>query len=112
MFNYAVLLIMCQFIYVNSFINQKYKFNIIKMKKNNYLDDKLELPLCINCKHFINHKTNYPFDDIPNDSLYGKCSIFGKIDLVTGEKEYFYASTCRSLEHLCGEKGIKMEIKD
>jgi hypothetical protein len=99
--------------YVNSFINQKYKVSILKMKKNDkYLIDQIELPLCINCKYFLEHKTNYPFDDIQDDSLYGKCSIFGEIDLVTGEKKYLYASTCRSCENLCGKNGTKMETKD
>lgn len=68
-------------------------------------------PLCINCKHFIQDISNYPYDNPPNDSKYGLCRNFGDIDLVTGEKKYNYASTTREFDHLCGKKGKYWELQ-
>jgi hypothetical protein len=63
------------------------------------------LPACINCVHFIEYKTNYPYDPPPNDEKYGKCKLFGKQDMVTGTINYEFASLCRENEKKCGEKG-------
>jgi hypothetical protein len=63
------------------------------------------LPACINCVHFIEDKTNYPYDPPPNDEKYGKCKLFGKQDMVTGTINYEFASLCRENEKKCGEKG-------
>jgi hypothetical protein len=59
--------------------------------------------LCINCKYFIPDNDSGRFD---------KCSRFpkqsGKINyLVTGIKdgEYFYCSTSREHDNMCGEEG-------
>ena len=59
--------------------------------------------LCINCKYFI------PDND---DSKYGRCSLFqkkeGKINfLVNGinNQEYYYCSTSRDTNEMCGEEG-------
>jgi hypothetical protein len=59
--------------------------------------------LCINCKYFI------PDNDT---GKFGKCSLFpkqgGKINyLVNGIKndEYFYCSTSREHDNMCGEEG-------
>ena len=67
--------------------------------------------LCINCKFFIPGETG-------NDNL-GKCSITPhyldtpttKYSLVTGESnqvintEYYYCSTARTFENMCGPDG-------
>ena len=60
-------------------------------------------PSCINCKYFI------PDND---DSKYGRCSLFqkkeGKINfLVNGinNQEYYYCSTSRDTNEMCGEEG-------
>jgi hypothetical protein len=42
-------------------------------------------PVCVNCLYFIPHKNNYPYDALPDDSLYGKCRKFFDVDLVTGK---------------------------
>ena len=60
---------------------------------------------CINCIHFIEHKTNYPYDDPPNDKLYGKCSKFGTNNLITGEIEYDFALNSRNNQTKCGIYG-------
>jgi hypothetical protein len=60
--------------------------------------------LCINCKHFISNNI---------DNKYGKCSLFPRelIDdyLIDGNtennKEYYYCSTARSFENMCGKEG-------
>ena len=62
--------------------------------------------LCINCKYFINDNGNGKF---------GKCSLFPKQNvnnnyLVNGindinENEYFYCSTSRDTNSMCGEEG-------
>jgi hypothetical protein len=61
--------------------------------------------LCINCKYFI------PDNDT---GKFGKCSFFKKKEsdtnyLVNGiiaqEEYYYYCSTSRLNEHMCGEEG-------
>ena len=54
---------------------------------------------------------NYSFDDTSNNSMYGRCDVFGKINLVTGNKTYYIASLCREFNHLCGEKAIHYSPK-
>lgn len=68
-------------------------------------------PVCINCIHFIEHKTNYPYDGIPNDKLYGRCSKFGTTNLITGEIEYDFALDVRNNQTKCGVDG-KFFIKN
>ena len=63
--------------------------------------------LCINCKFF-----RKPF---MNDNKYGQCSLFPEkerdIDyFVTGiEKDmsFYYCSTARNYDHMCGKEGKK-----
>ena len=62
------------------------------------------LPACINCVHFIEDQSNYPYDPPPKTE-YGKCKLFGKQNMVTGEINNEYASVCRHDEKKCGEKG-------
>ena len=64
-----------------------------------------DFPLCINCVHFIRHETNYPYDPPPSDENYGKCKLFGKQNMVTGEINNEYAVLCRENEKKCGEDG-------
>jgi hypothetical protein len=69
--------------------------------------------LCINCKHFI--------PDKDGDNNYGKCSFFIKEEsktdfLVTGIKEenqdeYFYCSTSRGTNSMCGQEGKNYKKK-
>lgn len=64
-----------------------------------------DLPICIKCAHFIEYKNNNPYDVPPNNKEYGKCKLFGKQDMVTGEINYAYASLIRMDESKCAEKG-------
>lgn len=81
---------------LNRFFSQKIFFSYIK---------NTDVPVCVNCVHFIEDESNYPYDPPPNNSRYGKCKTFGQNNLVTGELEYEYASTCRILESQCGLEG-------
>jgi hypothetical protein len=66
----------------------------------------LKVPLdkiCINCKYFIPDN---------NNGLYGKCSLFPKKEakirfLVNGinEEDYYFCSTVRATNDMCGEEG-------
>jgi len=66
---------------------------------------------CVNCAHFIPHKNNYPYDLIPNDSLYGKCRRFYNIDLITGLVKYEYAKDCRVDSDKCDIEGKEYKTK-
>jgi hypothetical protein len=73
--------------------------------------------LCVNCKFFIPYETG-------NDNL-GKCSITpyiqptltAKYNLVTGEPnpviktKFYYCSTARTFENMCGPDGKKYKKK-
>jgi hypothetical protein len=63
--------------------------------------------LCINCKYFIGHLPDYPDDPInnSNNSNYGKCKLFGEINLITGKTEYDYAKIARNNPSQCGISG-------
>lgn len=82
--------------YLKRLFSQKIYFSYIK---------NTNLPVCVNCVHFIEDTNNYPYDPPPNDSRYGKCKTFGQNNLVTGELEYDYASICRMTDTKCGETG-------
>ena len=70
--------------------------------KNPYIKN-LNYPACINCVHFTqNEQLNVD---------YAKCKKFGRMDLVSGEIKYDYASLCRNFDDKCGEKGFFYEEK-
>lgn len=70
--------------------------------------------MCVNCKHFIHDEHN---------NIYGKCAAFPIVKeiesihyLITGikeeeKKDYFYCSTARKSEAMCGVSGKKFEKK-
>ena len=60
------------------------------------------LPVCINCVHFIHDETDYPYDPPPNDKKFGKCKLFGYQNMITGEIIYDYATETRNNENKCG----------
>ena len=62
-------------------------------------------PFCINCKFFIRHENNYPYDPVPNDSIYGKCKKFYSVDLITGSVIHELAKECRNDNKKCGIDG-------
>jgi hypothetical protein len=66
-----------------------------------------ELPICLNCVHFIEHKNNYPYDPIPSDEQHGKCKKFGEVNLITGMIKYDLAKDCRLNANACGKGGVE-----
>ncbi len=70
-----------------------------------------ELPICINCIHFMEHKNNYPYDSLPNDKLYGKCNKFGEVNFITGSIDYDFAKDCRKDNSKCGKNGSEYNSK-
>jgi hypothetical protein len=71
---------------------------------------------CHQCKHFKRHPGLLFFD-----RRFGFCSMSPKVDenryyLVTGKiqnvEEYYFCSTARSIESLCGPIGKKFEKKE
>lgn len=67
----------------------------------------IELPLCINCLHFIEHKNNYPYDSLPDDEQYGRCKKFGEINFITGSIKYDLVEICRNDINKCGKNGLE-----
>jgi hypothetical protein len=65
--------------------------------------------ICVNCKYFIRHWPDY--DEPINNGDYGRCKLFGEINLVTGKTDYDYAKFVRNNESQCGESG-KLFVKD
>ena len=63
------------------------------------------LPICKNCVHFVEHENNYPYDQAPNNDIFGQCKIFGNISMVTGITKYEYARNCREDNNKCGHIG-------
>jgi hypothetical protein len=70
-----------------------------------------ELPICINCVHFVEHTNNYPYDPIPSDEQYGKCKKFGEVNMITGRIKYDLASDCRLNMNKCGDFGSEYTEK-
>lgn len=62
-------------------------------------------PLCIQCKHFI------PQDLFCRSKRaeYGHCRKFYEIHLVTGEKNYEFATIARSSKTMCGTNATYFE---
>jgi len=48
--------------------------------KKNFIRNK-GLPICSNCLHFIEHTNNYPYDPITSNEKYGRCKIFGEVNV-------------------------------
>jgi hypothetical protein len=71
-----------------------------------------ELPICLNCLHFIEFTNNYPYDSIPSDEKYGRCKKFGEVNLISGNIEYDFAKNCRLNDNKCGILGLEFTNKN
>lgn len=67
-----------------------------------------ELPLCLNCLHFIDNNSYNPKS---TSKQYGKCKKFGKMYLITGIIEYDFARHCRADNGKCGKIGSEYREK-
>lgn len=64
--------------------------------------------LCINCKYFIEDMEFGKFGKFNKCSLFPKdtkSNIYNLVYGIEGYNEYFYCSTTRSIESMCGEEG-------
>lgn len=64
--------------------------------------------ICINCKHFVKDHLGYP-DYKSDNGSFGKCSLFGTLDLITGDATYDYARHVREDSSRCGTSGRLFE---
>ena len=71
----------------------------------------VEFPICLHCVNFIEHVNNYPYDEMPNDGIYGRCKKFGEVNLVTGSIDYDFATRCRADSTKCGSIGKEYTYK-
>lgn len=61
---------------------------------------------CLTCVNYVAHKYGNPYDEIyAYKTKLGKCSLFKKQNLVTGEVEHDVAISCRTDESKCGVEG-------
>ena len=99
------------------FIKSIYFLFLFKASSHKLPSNKLPMirntqyPICSNCIHFIEHKTNYPYEDVPDDERYAKCKKFGEVSLIVGIINYDSARICRSDEKKCGISGSFFEEK-
>ncbi len=56
--------------------------------------------LCTTCAHFVRSPTS--------KARNGKCALYGKICLVTGERDFMFAGIVREYES-CGKEGLHHE---
>lgn len=54
----------------------------------------IDKPVCKDCVHFV--------EPSHNDIGLGKCKLFGKKNIISGEILYEYASLCRNNKTECG----------
>jgi len=83
---------------------------LLCISKTPFFIKNANLPSCVNCIHFIEDKTNYPYDQLA-DNKYGKCKLFGYKDIITGEIENTQAINCRTDKDQCGNSGNYFEAK-
>jgi hypothetical protein len=88
-------------------------FSIIKLALSTKIPfiRNTNLPICVNCLHFIEHTNNYPYDEYPNNKQ-GKCTKFGEVDVITGLVEYDFAKHCRDDIKKCGKNGSEYKEKN
>ena len=64
------------------------------------------LPSCANCVHFLKYKNGEPHNiNIGLEFDLGKCSQFGKKDIISDIITYDYASHCRDDKDQCDKNG-------
>jgi len=73
---------------------------VFSMEKKQFIINS-KVPICKNCVYFK------PY----NDKIFhlGKCTKFGKMDILSGIIEYNYAYTCRISNDLCSFNGTYYE---
>jgi len=80
-----------------------YTFLTVFSIENNQFIKNFNVPICKNCVYFRPYKNDVNFYDL------GKCTKFGKMDIISGIIEYKYAFNCRNSEQLCSFNGTFFE---
>jgi len=75
---------------------------VFSMEKKQFIINS-KVPICKNCVYFKPYKNDKKFYDL------GKCTKFGKMDILSGIIEYKYASSCRTSDDLCSFNGTYYE---
>ena len=65
----------------------------------------INLPVCKDCKFFI------PYENQEQYTL-GRCMLFGKKDIISGEITYEFADVCRISSNKCGYTGTLYEATE
>jgi hypothetical protein len=83
----------------------KVKYLFLALTSNIPHIKNLNYPVCAKCVHYDEFDHHNPIPE------YSRCKKFGKMDLVSGQIKYDYASICRDNDDKCGEKGFFYEEK-
>lgn len=73
--------------------------------------DIVKYPICLDCVHYKEYKQSNPYDEMYETRNLGKCSLYGKQNVVTGQIHLIDALICRADESKCGEKGKYFKYK-
>jgi hypothetical protein len=77
--------------------------------------DLVKNPICLDCSHYKEYKHSNLYDELYGDGgesyKLGKCGLYGRQNLVTGQIEFDYAVVCRIDDSKCGEKGKQFNLK-
>lgn len=83
------------------FLITKYFFVPSSNVLNNMTINNYNYPICRNCIHFLKADT----DCSQTIEFASKCKMFGELNLITGEINYYFAKICRGNEKKCGIEG-------
>lgn len=83
------------------------RINRINRSFTTYIDKSVKHKLCIQCKHFM--KDWSPYGEDLDHANYGKCKLFGELNLITGDNKYEYAKFVRNNQSQCGISGTLFE---
>jgi hypothetical protein len=77
------------------------------------LRDIVKNPICLDCSHYNEYKHPNPYDELYGGESYklGKCGLYGRQNVVTGQIQFEYAVVCREDDSKCGEKGKQFNLK-
>jgi hypothetical protein len=73
----------------------------LSIEKTQFIQN-VNVPLCKNCVYFNDYK-------LPGFYDLGKCTKFGKMDIISGEITYEYAYSSRNDKDLCSFNGTYFE---
>ena len=72
-------------------------FFIYSMLPGSVIKD-IQLPVCKDCKFFMPHENREQY-------TLGRCMLFGKKNIISGEITYEFADICRISANKCGHNG-------